>query len=293
MHVAIHYWPLNQALRQGPKHPVKGLAFSPSTLFMAVAEVRHSGPVDAFAAVSNPAGAEQNDPCSGETARTMSLYTPHGAGRHAAQGVCQRPRGGALKMAQPAGPQVAAHFSTTTVDLEDIAYSPDGATLAVWDSLMEYSVLLYSPDGELKSRHAPVCNPNLSETTQTVQPLFSLAAETRVGPWDLRRFSAYSNALGIKSVAWSPCGQLLAIGSFDQARSAAASLPLLAQEASRVCVLATGSAPAEQQNVGIVRGIQALAHCESACISRRVQGRRGGAQNLAAGSLSPDHRAEQ
>ena len=33
----------------------------------------------------------------------------------------------------------------------------------------------------------------------------------------LTTYSAYANALGIKSVEWSPSGQMLAVGSFDQA----------------------------------------------------------------------------
>ena len=32
----------------------------------------------------------------------------------------------------------------------------------------------------------------------------------------LTSYRAYSDALGIKSVAWSPSGQLLAVGSYDQ-----------------------------------------------------------------------------
>lgn len=60
-------------------------------------------------------------------------------------------------------------------------WSPDGLCFAVWEGPLEYGVCLYSADGEY-----------------------------------LSRYSAYSGALGIKSVAWSPSGQLLAIGSYDQ-----------------------------------------------------------------------------
>ena len=36
----------------------------------------------------------------------------------------------------------------------------------------------------------------------------------------LAAFQAYSGALGVKSLAWSPSGQLLAVGSYDQVRPA-------------------------------------------------------------------------
>ena len=32
----------------------------------------------------------------------------------------------------------------------------------------------------------------------------------------LYKYSAYDNALGLKTVAWSPCGQFLGCGSYDQ-----------------------------------------------------------------------------
>jgi WD40 repeat protein len=54
--------------------------------------------------------------------------------------------------------------------------------IAVWDSSLEYLVLVYSPDGRL-----------------------------------IERYSAYEGALGIKSVAFSPSSQFLALGSFDSA----------------------------------------------------------------------------
>ena len=64
-----------------------------------------------------------------------------------------------------------------------VQWSPDGSCLAVWDSPLEYGVCLYAADGEY-----------------------------------LAQYSAYTGALGVKAVAWAPSGQLLAVGSFDQAR---------------------------------------------------------------------------
>ena len=70
-----------------------------------------------------------------------------------------------------------------TSDLADLAWSPDGGAIAVWDSPLEYKLLVYAADGRALAKHC-----------------------------------AYEHALGVKggSVAWSPSGQLLAVGSFDQ-----------------------------------------------------------------------------
>ncbi|BBN06852.1 WD repeat-containing protein WRAP73 [Marchantia polymorpha subsp. ruderalis] len=73
-------------------------------------------------------------------------------------------------------------FETETTDFWDLEWSPKDSTIAVWDSPLEYKVLIYSPDGRC-----------------------------------LFKYSAYENALGIKTVAWSPCGQFLGVGSYDQA----------------------------------------------------------------------------
>lgn len=73
------------------------------------------------------------------------------------------------------------HFETETDDLMGIEWSPDGRVLAVWESPIKYKVLLYTLDGRCVSK-----------------------------------FSAYDSALGIKSLAWSPTGQFLALGSYDE-----------------------------------------------------------------------------
>ncbi|KAK6912385.1 WD40 repeat [Dillenia turbinata] len=50
-----------------------------------------------------------------------------------------------------------------------------------WEIMGAFAVLIYSPDGRC-----------------------------------LFKYQAYESGLGIKSVSWSPCGQLLAVGSYDQ-----------------------------------------------------------------------------
>ena len=93
-------------------------------------------------------------------------------------------------------PEVAIAVPTT--DLADVAWSPDNCCLLVWDTLLAYKALVYASDGEL-----------------------------------LASYQAYSDGLGIKSTSWSPSGQMLALGSFDQVRHH--SLPCLqAVQAGRI-----------------------------------------------------------
>lgn len=72
-------------------------------------------------------------------------------------------------------------IAATTQDLADLAWSPDGSCFAVWDILLTYKLLIYSSSGHC-----------------------------------LASYSAYQDALGIRTVQWSPDGQMLAVGSYDQ-----------------------------------------------------------------------------
>jgi WD40 repeat protein len=72
------------------------------------------------------------------------------------------------------------HFTVDTLDMQGFSWSPDGNHLAVWETMSDYKLLIYTPDG------------------------------TNVAP-----FVAYKTGLGIKTVTWSPTGALIAIGSYD------------------------------------------------------------------------------
>ncbi|KAK9795231.1 hypothetical protein WJX73_008078 [Symbiochloris irregularis] len=67
-------------------------------------------------------------------------------------------------------------------DLAAIAWSPDGSRLAAWDAVLQYKALLFGRDGAAKGSYC-----------------------------------AYQDALGIEDGAWQPRGQMLALGSCDQA----------------------------------------------------------------------------
>lgn len=77
--------------------------------------------------------------------------------------------------------EIMGVFAVDTLDLADIEWSPDDSSIVIWDSPLEYKALIYSPDGRC-----------------------------------LSKYQAYESGLGVKSVSWSPCGQFLAVGSYDQ-----------------------------------------------------------------------------
>ncbi|KAI3471010.1 hypothetical protein Pfo_027673 [Paulownia fortunei] len=77
--------------------------------------------------------------------------------------------------------EIMGVFAVDTLDLSDIQWSPDDSAIVIWDSPLEYKVLIYSPDGRC-----------------------------------LSKYRAYESGLGVKSVSWSPCSQFLAVGSYDQ-----------------------------------------------------------------------------
>ena len=72
-------------------------------------------------------------------------------------------------------------IALNTSDMEDLAWSPTGSCFVVWDTPLAYYLRIYSVTGQC-----------------------------------LAAFSAYQDALGIKSISWAPGGQRIAIGSYDE-----------------------------------------------------------------------------
>lgn len=77
--------------------------------------------------------------------------------------------------------QLLKHFECATKDLAGIEWCPNEHLICAWDSLLDYKILLYTIEGQC-----------------------------------LGSYEAYKSALGIKTVNWSPTGQFVAVGSYDQ-----------------------------------------------------------------------------
>lgn len=78
--------------------------------------------------------------------------------------------------------KIVKNFYTETKDLGGILWSPANDILCIWDAIPEnYNVCLYSLDGHC-----------------------------------LATYCAYQWALGVKTAAWSPTSQFLAVGSYDE-----------------------------------------------------------------------------
>ncbi|KAL6747478.1 hypothetical protein V8C86DRAFT_2908902 [Haematococcus lacustris] len=84
--------------------------------------------------------------------------------------------------------QQVSHFPCDTRDAVNLAWSPDCTCLVVWDSCLANRLQVFSAQGRLLTLYQPGPQPG-----------------------------AQGMGLGIKSCAWNPGGQLLAVGSYDQA----------------------------------------------------------------------------
>ena len=70
--------------------------------------------------------------------------------------------------------QPLSEFYADTVDMVDLAWSPNGRMLAVWDSNLHYNVLVYSMDGrrlEHYSAYAPTPSPLASAPASVPPPI--------------------------------------------------------------------------------------------------------------------------
>ncbi|RKO97662.1 hypothetical protein CXG81DRAFT_12185 [Caulochytrium protostelioides] len=87
--------------------------------------------------------------------------------------------------------QTVHAFPCGTNDLRHLQWSPDGRYLAIWDGLFDPRVFVYLPTGQLVAEYAP----DPCGAPETGRP--------RTG------------GLGIRTVAWAPSAQLLALGGYN------------------------------------------------------------------------------
>ncbi|EHB18898.1 WD repeat-containing protein 8 [Heterocephalus glaber] len=106
--------------------------------------------------------------------------------------------------------QLLRHFDTDTQDLAGLEWAPNGCVLAVWDTCLELP------------RRRAICSPRVpclchmpgDGAVSLSRPQYKMLLYSLDGRL-LSVFCAYEWSLGIKSVAWSPSSQFLAIGSYD------------------------------------------------------------------------------
>ena len=77
---------------------------------------------------------------------------------------------------------LASRFQVATTDLADASWSPDGTSIAIWDTLVTHALFVYSPDGRMLSKYRP----------------------------------EDAGASGVRCAKWAPSGGLLATGALDQ-----------------------------------------------------------------------------
>lgn len=77
---------------------------------------------------------------------------------------------------------LASRFQVATTDLADASWSPDGTSIAIWDTLVTHTLFVYSPDGRMLSKYRP----------------------------------EDAGASGVRCAKWAPSGGLLATGALDQ-----------------------------------------------------------------------------
>ncbi|PWN50897.1 WD40 repeat-like protein [Violaceomyces palustris] len=110
-------------------------------------------------------------------------------------------------------------FPLLTNDVADASWSPDGRFFAVWESSLEYKLLIYTPLGHLRSTF--YIDPNSASEPTTRAPHLdatspSIGASNQRKKKEADEFVVAGGGLGIKHVSWHPSGDFLAIAGYDE-----------------------------------------------------------------------------
>ncbi|KXS21187.1 YVTN repeat-like/Quino protein amine dehydrogenase [Gonapodya prolifera JEL478] len=135
------------------------------------------------------------------------------------------------------------NWPADTTDLEDLAWSPDGRYIALWESPLAYNLLIYHPDGRLVSRIASPPNPTL----------------------------------GVRSAAWHPGGQFIAVAGYDGV------VRLVNWYTWTATVVIGHPALVEDVGVPVFKEIDLRDSVSTPAISGRLSGGVGGGQDLLQG----------
>ena len=122
--------------------------------------------------------------------------------------------------------QVEESFQIDTADVAGMEWCPDGGSLAVWESVLEYKVgsqwgevaaaqnLFTCPPIHLSScTCACVRTSNLLLLSRSLLQVLIYSLDGRL----LSRFQPLPVSLGVRAVSWEPSGKFLAIGSAAEA----------------------------------------------------------------------------
>ena len=247
---------------RGAKHAAAGLAFSPDGAQLAVLHVSAAGrglqgrgregrgaePLQAtgwLAAEADtlPACLLPLPACGARTpVHRRLLKTPLKPPRHPPLSLPQRSDcKDSLAVYDCRTWQPRAQWGLPTADAADLAWSPDGSCLAVWESALHgHQLCVFTPEasgrgwavGQLGwgAVHPPAglgssglhwarappgraWAPPLPAVCAS--PPLAAACPPAQGEC-LTTYSAYREMLGVKAVSWSPSGQLLALGDYEQ-----------------------------------------------------------------------------
>ncbi|KAE8267605.1 hypothetical protein A4X09_0g4746 [Tilletia walkeri] len=126
---------------------------------------------------------------------------------------------------EPSGWLVDHSFPIATNDASDVTWAPDGNHFAVFESVLEYKVVVYTSSGVLRvtlagegfeSPQVVVTHPSLagSQGSRTTAIKNRLAKGKNKDSGE--EVATATGGLGVRCMSWHPSGQMLAVGGYDE-----------------------------------------------------------------------------
>ncbi|CAD6890146.1 unnamed protein product [Tilletia controversa] len=126
---------------------------------------------------------------------------------------------------EPSGWLLDHSFPITTNDASEVLWSPDGNHFAVTESILEYKLVVYTSSGVLRATLAGEGfeNPEIVVTHPSLagsKGSRTTAIKNRTAKGKNRdsgeEVATAVGGLGIRCMSWSPSGQMLAVGGYDE-----------------------------------------------------------------------------